>query len=256
MDSFFFCIKCGHKFSVKDEVAGKEYRCPDCGYSLDVGHMSAHKEKKAPEGECSQCGNVFGLDKLFDYHGLQVCARCLNIVQRKHLARVKRRKTLAIQLIGVVILVTGFFAFKIYYWDCLYPYKITDIDGSMSSNGNLSRKEDYDEYALIYAIDSEKEMPELAEKLIRESKTSLTQTRTDYLARWWCDGEYQQCFVGRFGDGGLEWLDSGRRYRLKGATTHHYRDSKGKRSAVVGSGSAEVWEQYPGHRYTCYSLPG
>ena len=222
METIFVCPKCGERIPVKSELIGELRHCPACGEELDAGK------------QCFRCGNMFSLTKLIDYEGLKICPRCLNMMQRDEQAKSQRKKRVIIQVSIIVLLVAAFFIVKEIFWGQSLPCEITDVEGGVDSRGNLvvvevsirqGNDKENDEYAVIYAIDSKKDIAKIARKVIKESKAS--KTGRHHLARWMPGDKKQQCFLGDYGKGGLQWIDRRRRSRKSGNSLHRYIDEDG-----------------------------
>jgi hypothetical protein len=233
MEDFLICPECGEHVPVGSGIGGKVKFCPACGSDL---HPAAEpiQRHEAPEGECSECGNMFALEKLFDYEGRKVCGRCVHVIRRREETRSRRRRTLIFRLFALVLIAAALYVIKKYHWDARLPFRITEIREAIDSRDRLGSievsidsrgEEEYDRYAVIYALDSRKDMSKAAERVIRESK--LSSTRSSHLARWMPDDKSRQCFLGRYGKGGLQWTDPRRRYRMSGNTCHRYIGERG-----------------------------
>ncbi len=232
MEDFVICPECGEHIPVASDIAEQIRYCPACGNDLHETVQLTLKQHVA-EAECSECGNMFSPDKLFDYEDRKLCGRCVHVIRRQEQSRSRRRKTVVLQLFALALIVGAVFVVKRYYWDAGLPFKITEIKGDIDSRGRLGSIEvsissltddEYERYAVIYAIDSRKDMSKIAGRVINESK--LSSTGSSHLARWMPDDRSRQCFLGKYGKGGLQWMDPRRKYRMSGNTSHRYRDEK------------------------------
>ncbi len=109
------------------------------------------------------------------------------------------------------------------------------MDAVVDSSNNLmtigislrqKKSGEFDEYALICAIDSRRDMETIARKIIKEYDRSKTDR--DHLARWKHGGRKQHFFLGDYGKGGLQWIDPYRQYRRYGNSRCECRDKNGE----------------------------
>jgi hypothetical protein len=239
MENFSMCPSCGRQIPAEFTAVGTRHTCPFCKSVLPAAKTAERKPEKH-EAECFHCGQLFYIDRLMDYNGRNICSRCLHIIEREEVEAKVRRKNITVQLVLIVIILVGAFCFWRFYLHYPYPYKITDIEATTDSERNLGSikasfdtvsSSGYDDYAVVYFVDSKEDMKRAVESLFEECEGA--KTKTTHLARWWPRDGNRQFFAGEYGKGGIQWIDDARHVRRCNYTTCRYVDGSGKVCARI-----------------------
>jgi DNA-directed RNA polymerase subunit RPC12/RpoP len=82
------CSTCGKVLQARDEDAGREAQCANCGNRMTIPQATDYPElppisgptpapSAAPSGfRCSECGNSYGAGEVYNDRGRIICKRC------------------------------------------------------------------------------------------------------------------------------------------------------------------------------------